>query len=165
MVKQSSVPIQMINSLPVCKSKTETVSTDGLGVVNYKLVAAKVGTQKVTIKFDSNKNYVELTATATVKITKEATKLTAAKKTFKAKVKTKKYTVTLKDSKGKSIKKVKVTLKIKGKKYTAKTNAKGKATFKIKKLTKKGKYTAKITFAGNNLYNKSTKSVKITVKK
>ena len=145
--------------------KTETVSTDALGVVNYKLVATKVGTQKVTITFDSNKNYVESTATATVKITKEATKLTAAKKTFKSKVKTKKYTVTLKDSKGKAIKKVKLTLKIKGKKYTAKTNAKGKATFKIKKLTKKGKYTAKITFAGNNLYNKAAKSVKITVKK
>ena len=112
--------------------KTETVSTDSLGVVNYKLVATKAGTQKLTIKFDSDKNYVSSTLTATVKISKEATKLTAKKKTFKAKVKTKKYAVTLKDSKGKAIKKVKVTLKVKGKTYKATTNAKGKATFKIK---------------------------------
>ena len=145
--------------------KTETVSTDSLGVVNYKLVATKAGTQKLTIKFDSDKNYVSSTLTATVKISKEATKLTAKKKTFKAKVKTKKYAVTLKDSKGKAIKKVKLTLKVKGKTYKATTNAKGKATFKIKNLKKKGKYTAKVTFAGNDLYNKVAKSVKITVKK
>ena len=91
--------------------------------------------------------------------------MTAAKKTFKAKVKVKKYTVTLKDSKGKAIKKVKLTLKIKGKTYKAKTNAKGKAVFKIKKLTKKGKYTAKIKFAGNKNFKAVSKKVKITVKK
>ena len=145
--------------------KTDTYTTDELGVIKFKLSATKAGTQKLTVKFDSNSNYVDSTLTTTVKINKEATKLTAKKKTFKAKVKTKKYTVTLKDSKGKAIKKVKVTLKIKGKTYKAKTNAKGKATFKIKKLTKKGKYTAKVKFAGNNLYKAASKSVKITVKK
>ena len=145
--------------------KTETVTTDTFGVINYKLVANKVGTQALTITFDSNSNYVASTLTATVKITKEASKLTAAKKTFKAKKKSKKYTVTLKDSKGKAISKVKVKIKVGKKTYSAKTNAKGKATFNLKKLTKKGKYTAKITFAGNAYYNKATQSVKITVKK
>ena len=145
--------------------KTAVYTTDASGAIKYKLAATKVGTQKLTVTFDSNPNYITSTLTATIKITKEATKLTAAKKTFKAKVKVKKYTVTLKDSKGKAIKKVKLTLKIKGKTYKATTNAKGKATFKIKKLTKKGKYTAKVAFAGNGLYNKVAKSVKITVKK
>ena len=46
----------------------------------------KVGTQKLIVKFDSNPDYVAAPLTATIKITKEATKLTAAKKTFKAKV-------------------------------------------------------------------------------
>ena len=96
---------------------------------------------------------------------KVATKIVAKKKAFKAKVKTKKYTITLKTKAGKVIKKVKVTLKIKGKTYKATTNAKGKATFKIKKLTKKGKYTAKIKFAGNKNFKASSKNVKITVKK
>ena len=115
--------------------------------------------------FDGDNNYAASSASATIKVNKEASKLTAKKKTFKAKVKTKKYAVTLKDSKGKAIKKVKVTLKVKGKTYKATTNAKGKATFKIKNLKKKGKYTATVKFAGNTLYKASTKKVKITVKK
>ena len=144
--------------------KTSTATTNAKGEITYKIVVAKAGSYKLTLKFDGDDLCDAATATATIKVTKEATKLTANKKTFKAKAKTKKYTVTLKDSKGKAIKKVKLTLKIKNKTFKAKTNAKGKAIFKIKKLTKKGKYTAKVTFAGNNLYNKVAKSVKITLK-
>ena len=145
--------------------KTSNAVTDANGAITYKLVAAKEGSYQLSLSFAGNDNYAASTATATVKVTKEATKLTAKKKTFKAKVKTKKYTVTLKDSKGKAIKKVKVTLKVKGKTYKATTNAKGKVTFKIKNLKKKGKYTATVKFAGNNLYKAATKKVKITVKK
>ena len=97
-------------------------------------------------------------------IKKAASKITASKKTFKSKTKTKKYTITLKNNKGKAIKNVKVTLKIKGKTFTAKTNSNGKATFKITKLTKKGKYSAKITFAGNGYYKASSASKTITIK-
>lgn len=98
-------------------------------------------------------------------ITKKTTpKITAKKKTFKAKTKVKKYSITLKAGK-KPLSKVQVILKIKGKTFKAKTNSKGKATFKIKKLTKKGKYKATITFKGNNSYNKVTKKVQISVKK
>jgi hypothetical protein len=100
---------------------------------------------------------------ATNKVTKKATKITASKKTFKAK-KSKKYTITLKSGKT-PLKKVKVTIKVGKKTYTAKTNSKGKATFNLKKLTKKGKYTATIKFAGNKNYKATTKKVKITVKK
>jgi hypothetical protein len=145
--------------------KTNTYKTNPNGVISYKLAATKTGSYKLTAKFAGEENYAASTKTATIKLTKEASKLTAAKKTFKAKTKVKKYTVTLKDSKGKAIKKVKLTLKIKGKTYKAKTNAKGKAVFKIKKLAKKGKYTAKVKFAGNAYYKGATKSVKITVKK
>lgn len=145
--------------------KTATVSTNANGEITYKLVAAKAGNYKLDLVFNGDNNYAATSASATIKVNKEATKLTAKKKTFKAKVKTKKYTVVLKDSKGKAIKKVKLTLKVKGKTYKATTNAKGKATFKIKNLKKKGKYTAKVKFAGNNLYKASTKKVKITVKK
>ena len=145
--------------------KTENYTTDELGVIKYKLSATKVGTYTLKMKFAGDNNYVASDATATIKLTKQATKITAKNKAFKAKTKTKKYTITLKDSKGKVIKKAKVTLKIKGKTYKAKTNAKGKATFKIKKLTKKGTYKAKIKFATTKYYKASTKSVKITVKK
>lgn len=99
-----------------------------------------------------------------ITINKEKTKIVAKKKTFKKSKKVKKYTITLKNSKGKVIKKAKVTLKIKGKTYKAKTNTKGKATFKIKKLAKKGKYVATVTFKGNAYYNKVAKKTKIVVK-
>ncbi|WP_292609817.1 Ig-like domain repeat protein [Methanobrevibacter sp. UBA188] len=145
--------------------KTKTYTTNSAGVISYKLSATKTGSYKLTMNFAGDNNYVASTATSTIKLTKEASKLTAAKKTFKTKTKTKKYTVTLKDSKKKAIKKVKVTLKVKGKTYKATTNAKGKATFKITKLTKAGSYKATVKFAGNAYYKASTKSVKITVKK
>ena len=143
----------------------KSFNTDANGVVNYKVTASKAGTQTLTIKYAGSSQYVASSATTTVKINKEATKITAKKKTFKAKKKTKKYTITLKDSNKKAIKKVKVTLKVKGKKYTAKTNAKGQATFKIKNLKKKGSYKATVKFAGNNLYKASSKKVTIKVKK
>ncbi len=97
-------------------------------------------------------------------IIKKNCKIVVSKKTFKAKIKVKKYTITLKSGKN-PIKKVVVTLKVKGKTYKAKTNSKGKAVFKIKNLKKKGKYTATIKFKGNKNYKAATKKVKITVKK
>ena len=145
--------------------KTNTYTTNAKGEIVYKIVSAKAGSYKLTLKFDGDDKYAATTKTATIKVSKEATKLTAKKKTFKAKKKTKKYAVTLKDSKGKAIKKVKVTIKVGKKTFKAKTNAKGKATFKIKKLNKKGTYKAKVKFAGNGLYKAVTKTVKIKVKK
>ena len=103
---------------------------------------------------------------ATLKVLpgKATPKLVVAKKTFKKSIKTKKYTISLKDNNNKVMKNTKVTLKINKKTYTAKTNSKGKATFKIKKLTKKGKYNVVVTYKGNKYYNKVTKKTKIIVK-
>jgi len=145
--------------------KTYKATTNANGVATVTLKATKTGSLRATVKFAGDDTYKAASKTATVKVTKEASKLTAKKKTFKAKTKTKKYTVTLKSKSGKAISKAKVTIKVKGKKYTAKTNAKGKATFKITKLTKKGKHKATVTFAGNKYFNKVSKKVKITVKK
>ncbi len=101
----------------------------------------------------------------TVKITikKEKAKIKAKSKRFKSYLKVKKYTINLKNSKGKAIKKVKVTLKVKGKKYNARTNSRGKAIFKITKLTKRGTYKATITFKGNKYYLKAVKKSKIRI--
>jgi len=89
--------------------------------------------------------------------------LTAGKKTFKSKVKTKKYTIYLK-YKTKGISNLLVYLKINGKTFKAKTNSKGKAVFKIKKITKKKTYKAKITYNGNSKYYSVKKTVKIKIK-
>ncbi|WP_462316016.1 C1 family peptidase [Methanobrevibacter sp.] len=140
------------------------LKTDSSGRVKLTTKGLAPRTYTVTITFAGNGNYVKSTKTVKVTVKKATPKLTAGKKTFKAKVKTKKYTVTLKDNQNKVMKSVKLTIKIKGKAYTAKTNAQGKATFKIKNLKKKGKYSAAVTFKGNSNYNKVTKKVKITVK-
>ena len=91
-------------------------------------------------------------------------KFTAKAKTFKKSVKTKKYTITLKNDWNLVMKSMKVTLKVNKKTYSAKTNSKGQATFKITKLNKKGKFTAVVKFKGNAYYYTVSKKVKITVK-
>ena len=165
-----------------------TVTVDGKDSYTKELVNGSAtvtlpelpaGKHSITVSYSGDEKFSAISKNSTVDVPvkaqpesqnktvttkKAATKITAKKKAFKAKVKVKKYTITLKSGK-KAVKKVWVTLKIKGKKMIkAKTNAKGKAVFKIKKLTKKGKYTAVIKFKGNKSYKASSKKVKLTVK-
>ena len=180
----SDSPSYTIN-LPPDATGNLTVTVDGKDTYTQALVNGSAtvtvpklsaGAHTITVSYSGDATYANISKTSNItvaqkttpdtgkKTKKVASKIIAKKKTFKAKKKVKKYTITLKAGK-KPIKKVQVTLKIKGKTYKAKTNAKGKATFKIKKLTKKGKYTAVIKFKGNKLYKATTKKVKITVKK
>ena len=142
---------------------SKTLTTNVKGQISVAISSLVPKTYTATISFAGDKIYTASSTNAKVVVAKAKSVITAKKKTFKAKKKIKKYTITLKANK-KAISKVKVTLKVKGKTYKAKTNAKGKATFKINKLTKKGKHTATIKFAGNKYYKASTKKVKITVK-
>ena len=144
---------------------SKTLTTNAKGQVSVDVSTLTPKTYTATITYAGDTINAGSTSNATVVVNKATPKLTAKKATFKAKKKTKKYSVVLKDNKGKAIKKAKVTLKVKGKTYKATTNAKGKATFKITKLTKKGKATATIKFGGNTLYKAVTKKVKLTVKK
>ena len=145
-------------------SISKTLTTNGNGQVSVDISSLVPKTYSATIKFAGDEKYAQSTATAKVVVNKVKSKITAKKATFKAKKKTKKYTITLKAGK-KAISKVKVTLKVKGKTYKATTNAKGKATIKITKLTKKGKHNAVIKFKGNKYYKASSKKVKLTIKK
>ena len=155
--------------------------TDKNGVASIQLTpailkAAKAGKKNLVIKLVSS-NYNPVSKTVKVTIKKAKAKIIAKKKTYKAKKKVKKFTITLKDNKGKAIKNAKVTLKaIKIKKTSknktkktgkknilkAKTNKKGKATFKINR--NKGKYQVIIKYKGNKYYKSVTKKVKITIK-
>ena len=140
--------------------------TNAQGVASIKLTdailkTAKAGNKNLAINFAGDTNYNAASKTVKITINKEKTKIVAKKKTFKKAVKVKKYVMTLKNSKGKAVKKAQVTLNIKGKTYKAKTNSKGKAVFKIKKLTKKGTFKSTIKFKGNAYYNAVVKKVKI----
>ena len=151
-------------SVTVTLGSEKTYKTDKNGQIRINVGKVVPKTYNAKISFAGSTNYLASSTTAKVVVKKASPKLTAKAKTFKKKVKIKKYTITLKNNVGKAIKKVRVTIKIKKKTYTAKTNAKGKATFKIKKLTKKGTYKATVAFKGNAYYNKVTKKVKIKIK-
>ena len=142
----------------ILNGKTLTPTTDKNGQVKISTAKLVPKAYDVTIRFDGNAYFAKSTATSKITVKKASVKLTAKKKTFKAKAKVKKYTVTLKDSKGKAIKKVKLTLKIKGKTYRAKTNRKGMATVGFKNL-KVGKYEITVK------YIKSTVKTILKVKK
>lgn len=148
-----------------------------LNNVNYKGVTNSKGqitvkvptnlapkTYTATITFAGDSNYLKSTGSQKVVVNKATPKVAAAKKTFKLKDKTKKYTVTLKTDKNKVYKSQKITITVNGKSYSAKTNAKGVATFKLTKLTKRGSFTAKIKYAGNAYYKAVNKNIKLTVK-
>jgi predicted outer membrane repeat protein len=146
--------------------RNRTLTTDSSGRVKLSTDGLAPDSYVAQIAFAGNENYTSSAKSVKVEVKKAAPILTAKAQTFKVKVKTKKYSVTLKDNNGKAIGNAKVTLKIKGKKaITVKTDGKGKATFKITNLKKKGKYTASITFNGDKYYGKATKNVKFTVKK
>ena len=142
------------------KSIKVKTNSKGQAAINID-VAPK--TYAATIVFKGNGNYIGTSKKVSVVVKKATPKLTASKKTFKLKVKTKKYTVVLKDNNGKAINKGKITLKVKGKTFKA-TTIKGKATFKITNLKKKRTFKAVIKYGGNNFYNAVTKNVKIIVK-
>ena len=144
--------------------KTTKVKTDsnGKATLNVNLPAK---TYSATVSFPINSKYFAASKDVSVVVKKATPKITASKATFKAKTKTKKYTVTLKNSKGKVMKSTKVKLTVKGKTFTATTNSKGKATFKITNLKTKGSFTATVKYAGSKYYYAVNKKVKLTVKK
>jgi hypothetical protein len=162
----NNAPIANALVFIVMEKKIYKSITDASGRAIFTIQAKlKPGTYKFIVKYGGNNVFDDSSSTYSFTVKKATPKITAYKKTFKKKTKTKKYKITLKEKNGKAIKSVKVTLKVKGKTYSAKTNSKGKATFKITKLKKAGKFTATITFKGNAYFKKVTKKVKITVKK
>ena len=145
--------------------KTYTKVTDANGQITFKLSATlSPKTYLTTITFAGDDSYLNSTVSTKVVVKKATVKMTASAKTFKKSLKTKKYSITLKNNLGKVMKNTKVTLKIKGKTFSAYTNSKGVATFKITKLTKKGKYTSYVKYAESKYYNALNKKVVITLK-
>ena len=148
----------------IVNGKTYNYKTNAKGQKKIYILSKAKKTISAKISFSGDSQYNAVSKAIKIKVNPQKVKIVAKKKTFKAEKKVKKYTVTLKNSKGKAIKGKKLVLTINKKKYTAKTNKKGKATFKIKNLKKKGTYKAKVKFAGDKTYKKITKKAKIKIK-
>lgn len=144
-------------------SISKTLTTNSNGQVSLNVASLVPNTYTATVKFAGDSSYNASSIGPKVVVKKANVKLAAKAKTFKAKAKTKKLTVTLKNNKGKVMKNIKLTLKVGKKIYTSKTNKKGVATFKLK-LSKKAKYTGTVKFAGNKYFYALSKKVKITIK-
>ncbi|AMK15823.1 hypothetical protein [Methanobrevibacter olleyae] len=144
-------------------SISKTLTTNSKGQVSLNIASLLPKTYTATIKFAGDNNYTASSIKSKVIVKKANIKLSTKAKTFKVKAKTKKVRATLKDNKGKVMKKTKLSFKVGKKTYIAKTNKKGVATFKVK-LTKKGKYTGTVKFAGNKYFKTVSKKVKITIK-
>ena len=145
--------------------KTKYVSTDSKGIAKLTTNGLIPATHKAKITFAGNAKYAQASISSKVIVTKAPVKLIATKKIFKAGIKIKKYTVTLKNNKNKVLKKARLTLKVNGRTYKAITNNKGKATFKITKLVKKGNFKAVVKFAGNKYYKALIKKPIISIRK
>ncbi|WP_405296045.1 hypothetical protein [Methanobrevibacter sp.] len=150
--------------LTVDLNGVKSFNTDNSGQIKVSTNALDPNTYVAKITFDGNSVYDQSSNDIKVTVIKANPKMDAKAKTFKVKVKTKKYEITLKDSNGNAIKNARVTLKVKGKTFKATTDSKGKATFKIKNLKKRGTYKAVITYGGNKLYNKLSVNANIKAK-
>ena len=150
------------NVTVVLNGKTYERTSDDKGQVKLS-VKLPAKTYAAAFSFAGDDTYLKSNGSAKVVVKKATPIMAASSKTFKAKAKTKKVTVTLKNNKKSPMKKTKVTLTVNKKTYKAKTTAKGIATFTVK-LTKKGKYTAVYKYAGSSNYKAASKKVKITVK-
>ena len=150
--------IDNLNSTVVAQNATIASQVEQIGNLNSTVVA-----QNATIVAQQKQiNDLKKTSGKDV-VNKKATKITAPKKTFKAKTKTKKIKIKLTTGKT-ALKNKKITLKVKGKTYSAKTNKKGIATFKITKLTKKGTFKYTVKFAGDKAYKAVSKNGNMKIK-
>lgn len=146
--------------------KSYYMATDASGFASIKL---KFSTNKKSHKIsifcpgDNKYNSVSKTNKIKVKYSSKKAKLSTPNVVIPPKT-TKYYTVSLKDSNGKSIKKQRVYVKINGKTYNKKTNSKGQINIKVK-FSKLKKYKVSASFKGNKIYKKAKSKGKITVAK
>ena len=98
-------------------------------------LAPKTYTAKIS--FAGDNFFLNSSKSVKVVVKKATPKLTASKKTFKLKVKTKKYTVTLKNHKKTVLKKYKLTLKVKEKHLLQRLTAKVKQPLRLLTWRKK----------------------------
>ena len=143
-------------------AKDYTTDNNSQIKISTKDLVANIYTAKIT--FNGTANYDETIKNVKVTVKKATPVITAKKKTFKVKTKSKKITATLTSNIKNAMANTKITLKVNGKTWTATTNSKGVATFKVK-LTKKGSYKATFKYAGDSNYNAVSKTVTIKIKK
>ena len=136
--------------------------TDEKGWASVTLKAVNAGTQTVTIKFAGDRCYQETTATRTIKIVRESSKMTVESKAYESADLNKKITATLKSKSDRPVYGAKVTLSVSGKTYIATTDDNGIAIFSID-LSQIGVFDAVAKFAESRFYAATSVTSKIFI--
>ena len=139
--------------------KKYTKTTNSKGKVGLKISGIVAKTYKLTYKFVGDENLTSSAGSVNIKI-KMASALTGSGTSI---VKGKKYTVTLKNSKGKVLAGRTVVFTINGKTFKKKTNSKGIATLKMS-LPANRTYDLTYSYAGSSYYGNSSKTVSLFIK-
>ena len=164
------------NGEPLSAGKISTIINNRVytaDVVNGNAVICvsglNAGSYSGNVSFDGGSNYVNSIAKFSFKVSKQNAAITARNKAYVINYGGK-YSITLKDAKGKVLSNKNVTFILAGKTIgSVKTNSKGVATIKLSakvlKKVKAGKKNLIIKFAGDDNYNALSKKLKVTVKK
>ncbi|MDO5825714.1 MAG: Ig-like domain repeat protein [Methanosphaera sp.] len=144
--------------------KTYTVKTNSNGVATKAYTPTTVGKQTITLSYNGDSKYNNITNTTNITVNKINTKLALKVSNNTPKVSdTISITATLTDATGNKVAGQNITITVEDKTYTVKTNNNGIAT-QTHKLTRAGSTNITAKYNGNNNYNSSNTSTKITVK-
>ena len=139
--------------------------TDSNGMVKLQINLANAGTYSIVMSFLGDSNYQSTSKVSKIIVKKQSVKLTAYKKSFKIKSKSKYLMAKLLSSKNKPIKGKVLIFTFNKKSYNVKTNAKGIAKLKVKvKVKSKKTFKYKVRFKGDKTYYAKTKSAKLVIK-
>jgi len=143
--------------------KVYKLKTNAKGVASLRIAISKKGNYPIAVSFLGDDDYNGSFVLSNVKVNPQKVKLVVAEKKYKANMKSKVLTATLKSANNKFIKGKKLVFSINGKKYIAKTNKKGIAKVKVN-LPKKKTYKVTVSFAGDNTFKAITKKGKVIIK-
>lgn len=137
--------------------------TNKKGVAKFKIAIIKTGKYKVTARYNGTSKYRGTTKKNYIKI-KTGSKKTSIKSqnAYMNPNSGEYYQITLKNNKGKTMKKAIIRFTVNKKTYKVKTNSKGVAKVKIN--LNSGKYTIESNFAGNSKFKAKTVKNTITVR-
>ena len=149
----------------IFNGETQTVTTDEKGWGTATVKAGAEGTYEVTVSFEGDSEYSEISQTATIKLVKEKTQFIAPDRVVYVQQMSRGYTYSaiLKDQNGNTLANKKVLFKFNGESIVTYTDENGWATVKLTAVNA-GEQTVTIKFAGTAscYYETSiTKTIKI----
>lgn len=136
-------------------SNVYDATTDNGGFYVLKARTTSMGTNRVTVRYNGNANYLATSANSTFTVTKKATKISADKIARTCTGDNATIKGTFRDTSGNVLRYTKLTIKVNSKTFMVKTDKNGLFMLKVK-VSKIGRNNVTISYAGNNRYKASS---------